>query len=90
MSTTEERLAKMSAAVRETCIELLDSSASGNRTERSILPELYRTMSEEDRKEIHRRCIASCFTAEEKEETTSRINGLEDDYFGKSALAFNF
>jgi len=88
MATTEERLAKMSDAVRETCIELLDPSASQTRTERSILPELYLTMSEDDRKEIHRRCIANCFNDEEKESTTGRINGLEEDYFGKAALTF--
>lgn len=88
MATTEERLEKMSDAVRETCIELLGPSASGNRTERSVLPELYRTMSEDDRKEVHRRCIANCFNDEEKAYTTERINGLEEDYFGKSALNF--
>lgn len=87
-SNTESRLNEMTDAVRETIIELLEPSASGNRTERSILPTLYRTMNEESRRAIARRALTSCFDDEEREYLIARLNDLEMDYFGSEAITF--
>jgi hypothetical protein len=86
MATTEERLAQMTTAIKEVIIEMMDPGASRNRLERSILPDLYRTMDEGSRREIARRAKANCFNDEERQTVSDRINDAEFESFGSKAL----
>lgn len=85
MASREETLTQ---AIVGAVVELLDPSASGNRTERSILPDLYRVLSKDARITVGKAALSVCFNDSERKSVSESLNELETLYFGSQAMNY--
>lgn len=68
-------------AIQESLAELLDPSAPGNRVERSIRETLFKALTPIERSEVLDMMAQQGY---DRAEIATKINELEEDYFGRS------